>query len=156
MLPKWAWFKFSITNIRKNFNFLCKQKTLSFEFYIEAKILHTENESLSSIPEMLAGILLSSHRKHNEPVVECARIFYQVVKFVRIAIHYHLCLLKKHGYDNVFNFSHSVTQIFYSHVIHGEIHSINLSFSNWKDSRSDSFPPLLYLSFLNSLRNHNT
>lgn len=107
MLPKWAWFKFSITNIRKNFNFLCKQKTLSFEFYIEAKILHTENESLSSIPEMLAGILLSSHRKHNELVVECARIFYQVVKFVRIAIHYHLCLLKKHGYDNVFNFSHS-------------------------------------------------
>lgn len=53
---------------------------------------------------MLSGIPSSSHRKHNKLVVECARIFYQVVKFVKTAAHYHPYILKKHGYDNVFNF----------------------------------------------------
>lgn len=41
---------------------------------------------------------------NNELVVECARKFYQIVKFVKTAIHYHRYLLKKHGYDNEFNF----------------------------------------------------
>lgn len=36
--------------------------------------------------------------------LECARIFYHIVKFVKTAMHYHPYLLTKHGYDNVFNF----------------------------------------------------
>lgn len=83
--------------------------------FIQKQRYYTQKMSLPSTPEMLAGILLSSHRKHNELVVECTRIFYQIqnqnsisIKFkfkTKIfAMHYHLCLLKKYGYDNFFNF----------------------------------------------------
>lgn len=83
---------------------LHRSKDMERKRRAKIKERHGQWVSLTSIPETLAGILLSNHEKYSELVVECGRNFYQIVKFVKTAIHYHRYLLKKHGYDNEFNF----------------------------------------------------
>lgn len=150
MLPEWAWYKFYFIGVRKTFIVYVDQDIFIWILY-ETKILYREIDLLIFHQKYLQVYF---HPVVGDTVYLWLNVLeFSIVKFVKTAMHYYPYLLKN-GYDNVFNFQSlkCSTAILFMMKFIQQIYLFLLG----KIQRTDNFPPLWYLSFLDFLRNLNT